>query len=290
MFFHGNKVIIIYVERYNLFWLAVSNLRSKKKYFGMSESNTLSSVQKACRILSVMGEPGKKRLTEIANLSGLNKVTTLRLLEVLAKEGFVVRDDSRKTYSLGDEAIVLSRAARARDDLRARARASLLRLAVYSEDTVLLSIRQGFESVVIDREVGNFPIRAAYMDIGSRRPLGVGAGSMAVFGAMSPQERETLMPEIARKLVAFPRYTTDFIYEEAENTAKRGYTVVLNQIIDRMGAIGVAILGLDGSPLGGLAIAALSDRVSSRKDKLLSVLQREAEFIADPKKLKPEYF
>ena len=290
MFFHGNKVIIIYVERYNLFWLAVSNLRSKKKYFGMSESNTLSSVQKACRILSVMGEPGKKRLTEIANLSGLNKVTTLRLLEVLAKEGFVVRDDSRKTYSLGDEAIVLSRAARARDDLRARARASLLRLAVYSEDTVLLSIRQGFESVVIDREVGNFPIRAAYMDIGSRRPLGVGAGSMAVFGAMSPQERETLMPEIARKLVAFPRYTTDFIYEEAESTAKRGYTVVLNQIIDRMGAIGVAILGLDGSPLGGLAIAALSERVSSRKNKLLSVLQREAEFIADPKKLKPEYF
>ena len=256
----------------------------------MSESNTLSSVQKACRILSVMGEPGKKRLTEIANLSGLNKVTTLRLLEVLAKEGFVVRDEPRKTYSLGDEAIVLSRAARARDDLRARARASLLRLAVYSEDTVLLSIRQGFESVVIDREVGNFPIRAAYMDIGSRRPLGVGAGSMAVFGAMSPQERETLMPEIARKLVAFPRYTTEFINEEAENTAKRGYTVVLNQIIDRMGAIGVAILGLDGSPLGGLAIAALSDRVSSRKDKLLSVLQREAEFIADPKKLKPEYF
>jgi len=256
----------------------------------MSESNTLSSVQKACRILSVMGEPGKKRLTEIANLSGLNKVTTLRLLEVLAKEGFVVREESRKTYSLGDEAIVLSRAARARDDLRARARASLLRLAVYSEDTVLLSIRQGFESVVIDREVGNFPIRAAYMDIGSRRPLGVGAGSMAVFGAMSPQERETLMPEIARKLVAFPRYTTEFINEEAENTAKRGYTVVLNQIIDRMGAIGVAILGLDGFPLGGLAIAALSDRVSSRKDKLLSVLQREAEFIADPKKLKPEYF
>jgi len=90
--------------------------------------------------------------------------------------------------------------------------------------------------------------------------------------------------------VAFPRYTTEFINEEAESTAKRGYTVVLNQIIDRMGAIGVAILGLDGSPLGGLAIAALSDRVSSRKDKLLSVLQREAEFIADPKKLKPEYF
>ena len=242
----------------------------------MNKEKTLSSVQKACRILSAMGEPGQKRLTEIARLTGLNKVTALRLLEILCKEGFVFRDEKRKTYNLGDEVIVLSRAARARDDLRLRARASLIRLAVYSEDTVLLSARHGTESVVIDREVGSFPIRAAYMDVGSRRPLGVGAGAMAVYGAMPSDERESVLPE-------------EYIVSEAEETNRRGYTVVLNQIIDRMGAVGVPIVGLDGTPIGGLAIAALSDRVSSRTEQLVSALKAEAAKISNPKLDNPTY-
>lgn len=255
----------------------------------MNKEKTLSSVQKACRILSVMGEPGQKRLTEIARLTGLNKVTALRLLEILCKEGFVFRDEKRKTYNLGDEVIVLSRAARARDDLRLRARASLIRLAVYSEDTVLLSARHGTESVVIDREVGSFPIRAAYMDVGSRRPLGVGAGAMAVYGAMPSDERESVLPEISRKLSSFPNYSEEYIVSEAEETNRRGYTVVLNQIIDRMGAVGVPIVGLDGTPIGGLAIAALSDRVSSRTEQLVSALKAEAAKISNPKLDNPTY-
>jgi IclR family KDG regulon transcriptional repressor len=62
----------------------------------------LSSVQKACRILGVLADAGRARLTEISVKAALNKVTTLRILEVLTREGFVERDERNKTYRLGD--------------------------------------------------------------------------------------------------------------------------------------------------------------------------------------------
>ena len=80
----------------------------------------LSSVQKACRILGVLADAGRARLTEISVKATLNKVTTLRILDVLTREGFVERDERSKTYRLGDQSLVLASAARTRDDLRAR--------------------------------------------------------------------------------------------------------------------------------------------------------------------------
>ena len=124
-------------------------------------ASPLSSVQKSCRILSTLAESGRSRLTEIAAAASLNKVTTLRILEVLTREGFVRREEASKTYTLGDQSMVLAASARNRDDLRARARPALVRLARHSSDTVLLSIRQGAEAVCIDRETGSFPIRAS---------------------------------------------------------------------------------------------------------------------------------
>jgi DNA-binding IclR family transcriptional regulator len=242
----------------------------------------LSSVQKACRILGVLADAGRARLTEISIKATLNKVTTLRILEVLTREGFVERDERSKTYRLGDQSLVLASAARTRDDLRARARASMIRLAAFSEDSVLLSVRQGFESVCIDRETGAFPIRAAYLDVGSRRPLGVGAGALAVFAWLPDDELQVLLEKVAPRLAAFPDFSVQSIREDIEAARVRGYTIMLNRVVERMGAVGVPIIGLDGRPFAALSIAALSDRLAAREEELVAALQREARQISDP--------
>src|SRR5260370_7930477 len=166
--------------------------------------SAINSVQKACRILRSLTEPRVSRLSEVAGQAVLNKVTTLRILEVLTREGFVRRDEATKTYSLGNEIDILAGAVRDRDDLRSRAHPSLLRLAALSEDSVLLSVRSGTEAVCVDREVGSFPIRANYLDIGSRRPLGVGAGAMALLAWQSEAGIEAGLPFVAQRLPHFP--------------------------------------------------------------------------------------
>ena len=101
----------------------------------------------------------------------------LRLLDVLVREGFVQRDPQTKRYTLGTETFVLGAAAAARFDPRPIVRPALIRLASAFHDSTILSIPRGAESVCVDLELGSFPIRANYLEIGSRRPLGAGAGN-----------------------------------------------------------------------------------------------------------------
>jgi DNA-binding IclR family transcriptional regulator len=242
-------------------------------------------VQKSCRILRSLTEPRVSRLSEIAAQAGLNKVTTLRILEVLTREGFVKRDDKTKSYSLGSEVFILAAALRDRDDLRVRARPSLVRLAAMSEDSVLLSVRSGgTESVCVDREVGSFPIRANYLDIGSRRPLGIGAGAMALLAWQSEPEIEAILPLVEQRLPQYPKVTMAWLKNEIERSRERGYSVFLNMLVDRMGAVGVPIFGADGRPVAAISVAALSDRLSSRMDQLVEMLKREAQIVGNPKR------
>ena len=250
-----------------------------------TRASAINSVQKSCRILRSLTEPRVNRLSEIAAQAGLNKVTTLRILEVLTREGFVRRDDKTKTYSLGNEVFILAAALRDRDDLRARARPSLVRLAAMSEDSVLLSVRSGgSESVCVDKEVGSFPIRANYLDIGSRRPLGMGAGAMALLAWQSEAEIEAILPLVEQRLPLFPKVSMSWLKNEIDRSRERGYSVFLNMLVDRMGAIGVPIFGANGRPVAALSIAALSDRISSRLDQLVDMLKREVEIIGNPKR------
>ena len=250
-----------------------------------TRASAINSVQKSCRILRSLTEPRVNRLSEIAAQAGLNKVTTLRILEVLTREGFVRRDNKTKTYSLGNEVFILAAALRDRDDLRARARPSLVRLAAMSEDSVLLSVRSGgTESVCVDKEVGSFPIRANYLDIGSRRPLGMGAGAMALLAWQAEAEVEAILPLVEPQLPLSPKVTMSWLKNEIDRSRERGYSLFLNILVDRMGAIGVPIFGADGRPVAALSIAALSDRISSRLDPLFDMLKREAEIIGNPKR------
>ena len=250
-----------------------------------TRASAINSVQKSCRILRSLTEPRVNRLSEIAAQAGLNKVTTLRILEVLSREGFVRRDDKTKTYSLGNEVFILAAALRDRDDLRARARPSLVRLAAMSEDSVLLSVRSGgTEAVCVDREIGPFPIRANYLDIGSRRPLGIGAGAMALLAWQSEAEIEAILQFVEQRLAQYPKISMTWLKNEMARSRERGYTLILNVLVDRMGAVGVPIFGADGRPVAAISIAALSDRLSSRTEQLVDMLKREAEIVGNPKR------
>ena len=146
-----------------------------------------------------------------------------------------------------------------------------------SEDSVLLLVRSGgTESVCVDREVGPFPIRANYLDIGSRRPLGIGAGAMALLAWQSEAEIEAILPLVEQRLPQFPKVSMTWLKNEIERSRERGYAVFLNMLVDRMGAIGVPIFGADGRPVAAISIAALSDRLSSRMEQQLHMIKSEA--------------
>ncbi len=235
-----------------------------------------SSVEKACRILKVFTLGGSHRLTDIAVATGLDKATALRLLEVLSRDGFITRDAQTKCYALGPELLGLGAAALAQFDPRAVVRPSLLRLAGEFEDTAILSVPSGVESLCVDLELGSFPIRANYLEVGSRRPLGVGAGSLALLAWSPEPEREAAMPQVEARLGRHPRISRSLLEAHMSQARLQGYAVLLDVVVDRMGGIAVPLMGPDGRPVGAISIAALSDRISSREAALAQSLKREA--------------
>lgn len=240
------------------------------------ERGSTSSVERAMRVLRVMSEGGGVRLTDIAAAADLDKATALRLLDVMAREGFVARDAKSKEFTLGPELTVLGAAALRRFDPRPLARPSLMRLAGVFQDSVVLSIRSGVESLCIDVEEGTYPIRANYLNVGSRRPLGVGAGSLALLAWLPDDEREAALETLSGQLERYPRITPALLRERVAQARERGYAVLLDVVVERMGGIGVAILDAEGRPVAALSIAALNERILTREAALAQSLLHEA--------------
>lgn len=244
----------------------------------MRQASDTNAAQKVCRLLRALSTPVPQRLADIAEGSGVNKATALRLLESLIGEGFVVRDEATKRYTLGDEALALGIAMQGRDHIRDRARPTLLRLAAATGDTMLLSTRSGIESVCVDREFGSYPIRANYLDLGMRRPLGVGAGSLALLAWLPDDEVDAVLPLIAPRIAKrYPRITVDLLKTEVLLARQRGYALLLDVVVDQMGGIGVPVFGSDGRPMAAISLAALTSRITPRLAQLVPLLRKAGE-------------
>jgi len=242
-------------------------------------SATSSSLQKACRLLRALSDGSNTRLTDLATAAGVDKASALRLLETLVAEGLAQRDPDTKAFSPGPEWLALRAAALHRIDPRTLARPALIRLAQQFEDTAILSVPSGWESICIELRLGSFPIRANYLDIGSRRPLGVGAGSLALLAALPDAEVEAVLQCAAPALKRYPRFSTALLQREVEATRARGYAVLLDVVVERMGGIAVALPDADGYPLAAISIAALNDRITEREAALARALRREADAV-----------
>ncbi len=251
---------------------------------GAAEAS-LNATQKVCAVLRALANRSPAPLRDLAEATELNKVTVFRILGTLASEGFVQRPAGSRSYELGPEIVVLATALNRTIDLRAAARLPLLRLAAQSGDTAILSIRAGTAAVCIERQTGDYPIQSNYLYPGTRRPLGVGAGATAILAALPRAESDMLIDLLVPKLKPYPRLTPAIVRDHVHQARQRGYALVLNQIVDKMGGIAVAIRSADGHVLGSFSVLALSERIEGRIQSLVhwlhEAVQETEALIAD---------
>ena len=78
-----------------------------------------------------------------------------------------------------------------RFNLREICHPALARIADATGDTVFLTQRSGLDAVCLDRREGTFPIKTFTLEVGMRRPLGVGTGSLAILSALPEEDIQT---------------------------------------------------------------------------------------------------
>ena len=220
------------------------------------------SVSRAIHLLRAVAKCNEVggHLSTLARNVGLHVVTARRLLAVLVAEGLISFDPQAKTYRIGIALYHLGSAAK-QFDIRDRLRSTLEKIADKTEDTVFLFVRQGNDSICIDRIEGRFPIRALLVDVGTSRPLGIGASSLALIAFLPDDQFDEVFAANLKNYESFPNWTPQLILELARKSQKRGYVVSDSYFWPGVTAVSVPVFDVQGSVIAAVSVSAISSRM-----------------------------
>jgi DNA-binding IclR family transcriptional regulator len=244
----------------------------------VTASDGTQSVARVVTVLKLLAEhrdPGL-RFVDVARLCGLEQPTVHRMLKALEREEMVARDPVTRRYRLGSLVFELGLSAAGDFNLVEVCRPSLQRLADATGDTSFLFIRRGNDAVCIDRIQGHYPIQTPVVIVGSRQPLGVNAGGLAMLQALSDEEIAGVMDAVSARLGAYGEFDVPELHRALAESRKRGYAAIGEKAVPGVTAIGLPVRNTYGAPAAALTIAATSNRMTlKRQQEILPALQQE---------------
>lgn len=242
----------------------------------------MQSLERAALILRAVADrkASGARLADIAEITCLSRSTAHRFLTALVQVGLLDHDPTTGTYFLGMDLCEFGAIAANRFGLRDVAYPSMVRLTERTGDTAYMSIRHNYESLCIERFEGDYPIKTLTLNVGDRRPLGVGAGSLAL---LAFQPDEFVSRAIALNAAEAERtwgLKAAQLFEFVEETRRNGYACNPGLVAPGMTAVGAPILGKDGTAVAALGIGAITSRMAEeRRAQIVAWLLEEARTI-----------
>ena len=150
----------------------------------------IEAVDRAINILTVFThtEP-ELTLSEIVEKTRLAKATAYRMLSNLCARHMCQLDEKTGRYSLGYEVLKMADIRRQQLNFRVLALPAMQELRDVSNETIVLSVRDGDDRVNVDYVESRDPLRRV-PEPGRRAPLYSGAASKAFLAAMTDEEVE----------------------------------------------------------------------------------------------------
>ena len=248
------------------------------------EDSRLSGTQSIERALTLIREIAAhnrtgSRLLDLANRTGLQRPTVHRMLKCLTLESMVQQDPESHRYYLGPMVFELGLTAAPRFNLREVCHPAMTRIAEATGDTVFLTQRSGFDAVCVDRQEGTFPIKTFTLEIGMRRPLGVGTGSLAILSALSEDEVRRVVNANTARLPEYGLSPTSLV-AQVKRAQKLGYAVREVPSLAGVRSIGHALHNQNGVAFAALSVSTISSRMNEKRVvELATMLKNEARLV-----------
>ena len=236
------------------------------------------SIQRASLLVRLIAASGRNgaRLADLVRQSRLERPTARRMLKCLVAEGMVLQEEPSHRYFLGPLIFELGLAAAPQFNLRELCRASVLRVAQRTADTVFLTVRSGYDSVCIDRAEGSFPIKALTLEVGARRPLGVGASGLALLMPLADAAVEDIVATNAPRFGAYNGLTAQALLRLLKRSRELGYSLNDHHITAGAISVGLPVLDAFGEPLASISVNAIASRMKpERRHELAATLREE---------------
>lgn len=215
------------------------------------------------------------RVVDICARLQLGWPTAHRIIGCLLQERMLAQATDPKRYRLGPAVFELGLAATPYFGLRELCAGALDRLAHKTGDTVFLTTRSANDSVVVDRKEGGFHIKALPLEVGARRPLGVGAGGLAILAALPEKEAAKIMTVNAERLVGYGEINARLLDSMLRESRALGYALDVGRTFAEVSGVGLPILARSGVPLAAISIAAMRARMTEKRVASDASLLRE---------------
>jgi DNA-binding IclR family transcriptional regulator len=243
-------------------------------------AQTISRAVRALKLLAQCAPEGM-RLVDLAGELQLERPTAHRLLKVLIHEGLLVRDARSRRYTLGPLVFELGLASAHQFNLRAICAPVLEQLAAQTGDTSFLFVRSGNDAVCLSRVQGTYPIQTPVVPIGSRQPLGVNAGGLALLSSLPEADISRVLEEIGPRLRRYGYLDVQELRKLCASAQATGYSHIAGRAVPGVSAVGLPIRSSAGGAVAAITVATTETRMTEKRVReILPMLQRASDQIA----------
>lgn len=252
-----------------------------------ADAGSVKSVTKVLDILECLGA-GRRPMSvsEVARATSINVSTAHRLLQTLARRGYIEQRAETRSYALGPRLLELGSAYAGNQDLLRAALPHLEALRDQVHETIHLGILSGGDVVEICNASGGQPVSVS-MKTGRRDPAHCTAIGKVLLAALSAAEldrffaRGPLLRATQRSITSRAR-----LAKEIESVRRNGYALDEGELADELCCVSVPIASASGRAIAGISIAMPKTRFKPQRVaawvKLLNECGRRISAAVDP--------
>ena len=229
-----------------------------------------TTVQKAFRLLEILGEKQPARPSEIVKQLALSRSNVYRLFSTLQEMGYIEKDIDLK-YNLSFKIFILGNTVLRRNQLSDVARPYMARLAEIGKENVNLGVMYEQKVLYIEKIESPHYLKLD-PPIGRTDPLHCTALGKALLSGLTDREIETFLK--STKLIPYTKKTiTDpkLLDRVIRNVKREGYSVDLEELNDGIHCMGAPIRDVTQRVIAAISISAPAIRRTKQKMKKLGV-------------------
>jgi DNA-binding IclR family transcriptional regulator len=217
---------------------------------------TVPAVDQAARVLLCLGNANRHKATlkEVCEEVGIYKSKAYTLLNTLMRFGFVEKDPSSKSYSLGPGLLSLSRHVLDHMDVRMTVTPYLERLAVETRSTALFGLLSAEQLFVVAKHEGNQDIGLT-IRLGHRFHVTSGAHGKAIVAFMPEGEREKILSKKKLYFYGDPaKLDREVLKEELSKCRRTGFSQDVGGLQSGVNALSAPVFGPSRQIIGCLIL------------------------------------
>ena len=228
-------------------------------------ANRIEAVVKALDVLEALWEADGAGVTEVTELTGLPKSTVHAHLRTLRSKGYVVQDGDE--YRLSLRFCTFGEDVKHAEPLYEAAAGPVADLADRTGERVLCSTEQNGLGTVVRAADGD-RTTAGDIGVGTTTYLHCSAGGKAMLAHFDDEKIQQIVDDWGLPALTDETITDrEALADELESIREEGFAYNRGEYLPGIGAVGVPVLGEDGTVYGAVSISGPEHRLESEWDR-----------------------